>query len=127
MVLVFLYIDDIIIIVDAAAKITHLKAFLHQGFDMNDLGPIWVFFSVELRHNPDGFHLTHHKYVMDLLHHFNMHACKPFSISTMLNTKLSTEAGVSLEDLAFYKSMVGALKYLTLTILDITYTINQVC
>jgi len=73
--------------------------------------------------------LTQEQYASDILKRVNMQLCKP--VKTPLNTteKLSVTSGTRLgvEDSTRYRSIVGALQYLTLTRPDLSFSINKVC
>jgi hypothetical protein len=77
----------------------------------------------------DGLLLTQEKYVSDVLKRVGMSNCK--SITTPLSTseKLSIHEGTPLgaNDAINYRSVVGALQYLTLTKPDIAFPVNIVC
>jgi hypothetical protein len=77
----------------------------------------------------DGLLLTQEKYVSDLLKRVGMSNFK--SVATPLSTseKLSVHEGTPLgaNDATNYRSVVGALQYLTLTRPDIAFPVNKVC
>ena len=52
---------------------------------------------------------------------------KPYSSLVVTGSKLSTFDGDPLLDTCEYRSVVGALRYLTWTRPDITFAVNQVC
>jgi hypothetical protein len=58
-----------------------------------------------------------------------MLSCKPASTSPFCSTKISAHNGdpLSPEDATWYRSIVGALQYLTLTHPDISFAVNKVC
>ncbi|KAJ0568582.1 hypothetical protein HanIR_Chr06g0297821 [Helianthus annuus] len=43
------------------------------------------------------------------------------------DSKLSTDTGTLFSDGSLYRSLARALQYLTITILDISYVVQQVC
>jgi hypothetical protein len=53
--------------------------------------------------------------------------CKPASTPVDTKQKLSVNDGEPAADATFYRSITGALQYLTLTRPDITYAVNQAC
>lgn len=58
-----------------------------------------------------------------------MHNCKP-ALTPMVSTEKLSQGGGKLltaEGGFHYRSTVGALQYLTLTIPDISYSVNKVC
>ncbi len=52
-----------------------------------------------------------------------MTSCKPISIPFEQNVKLSADEGDLVEDTIMYKHMVGSLIYMTITRLDLRYTV----
>jgi hypothetical protein len=58
-----------------------------------------------------------------------MMSCKPVTTPLAMSEKLSCEGGVLLghEDSMRYRSIVGALQYLTMTHPDISFSINKAC
>ena len=53
--------------------------------------------------------------------------CKPAATPVDTKAKLSATDGSPTSDAAFYRSIVGALQYLTLTRPEIQYAVQQVC
>lgn len=62
-----------------------------------------------------------------MLHKPNMLQAKSYSSLVTASAKLSKDDGDPLTDATFYRSLVGALQYLTMTRPDIAYAVNQVC
>jgi hypothetical protein len=56
-----------------------------------------------------------------------MSDCKPCSMPVDTQTKLSEADGPSVVDAMSYRSLTGALQYLTFSRPDIAYVIQQVC
>jgi hypothetical protein len=67
--------------------------------------------------------------MLDILHRAGMADCKPSSTPVDTNPKLSATAGTLLRDseATDFRSLAGALQYLTFTRPDIAYAVQQVC
>lgn len=97
---------------------------------MKDLGNLHYFLGIEVTKCSDGgILLSQEKYVNDLLKKVNMAQCKPLSSPLSTGEKLSLHKGSVLgqNDATRYRSVVGALQYLTLTRPDISFPVNKVC
>ena len=53
--------------------------------------------------------------------------CKPCSTPVDTQGKLSEDEGTPMTDPTAYRSLAGALQYLTFTWSDITYAVQQIC
>jgi histone deacetylase 1/2 len=87
------------------------------------------FLGIEVKKIDDGLLLSQSKYANDLLKRVGMEHCKPVVTSFSVSEKLSAYTGEPLgpEDATKYRSIVGALQYLTLTRPDISFSVNKVC
>lgn len=56
-----------------------------------------------------------------------MYECKSCSTLVDTNSKLSSSDGTPVADPTDYRSLAGALQYLTFTQPDISYVVQQVC
>jgi hypothetical protein len=123
------YVDDIIVASSSSAAVTTLLHDLQGDFALKDLGPLHYFLGIEVQHNSDGLCLSQPKYACDLLSHAGMLSCKAVTTSLSPTTKLSANGGTPLapDDATKYRSLVGALQYLTFRRPDISYSINRVC
>jgi hypothetical protein len=110
-----LYVDDIILTVCTAGLLSQLMDRLRAEFAIKDLGPLHYFLGVEVVRRLDGFFLHQRKYAHELLERAGMLNCKPVATPIDTKAKLSTTAGSPASDAAFYRSIVGAFQYLTLT------------
>lgn len=124
-----IYVDDIIVVSSRPEAVTALLQDLHSEFPLKDLGNLHYFLGIEVSETSNGIILTQEKYVNDLLRRVNMADCKPVSTPLSTSEKLSIYEGVPLgpEDMTRYRSIVGALQYLTLTRPDIAFSVNKVC
>jgi hypothetical protein len=73
--------------------------------------------------------LTQEQYASDLLQKVGMSNCKPVATPLSTSEKLSLHEGTSLgaSDATNYRSVAGALQYLTLTRPDNAFLVNKVC
>jgi hypothetical protein len=124
-----IYVDDIIIISSSNSAAEKLLAQLRDDFAVKDLGPLNYFLGIEVHHNSHGLILSQRKYIRDLLTRTNMMNSNGVPTPMLPSDKLVLEAGdkLSPEDATRYRSVVGALQYLSLTRPDISFSVNRVC
>ncbi|XP_021305478.1 uncharacterized protein LOC110431103 [Sorghum bicolor] len=67
------------------------------------------------------------QYTLDILERARMTDCKPCSTPVDTQGKLSETEGTPVTDPTTYRSLVGALQYLTFTQSNITYAVQQIC
>lgn len=65
-----------IIIGDNLIGIHELKKYLHQNFEMKDLGPLNYFLGLEISYSSTDYYSTRAKYISDILIHANLTNCK---------------------------------------------------
>lgn len=98
---------------------------LHNHFALKDLGPVHYFLGIQVTRNTYGFIPTQTKYAQDLLKKFSMDKSAACPTPMVAHRTLSASKGESLENPSMYRSVVGALQYLTHTILDLSFTVNK--
>jgi hypothetical protein len=121
---------DYIIVASSSAKFTNaLVRKLGQEFALKDLGDLHYFLGIEVTRNKEELLMTQERYVRDILHRVNMENCKSVSTPMTADEKLLTNDGNLLgpKDTTQYRSVVGALQYLTLTRPDLSFAMNRVC
>lgn len=74
-----------------------------------------------------NIHLSQRKYILDLLSGAKMQNAKHISMPMIAGQKLSAYGSEPVTDTQLYISIVGALQYATITLPEITYSINKVC
>jgi hypothetical protein len=123
------YVDDIIVASLSQEVVAALLEDLRADFALKDLGSLHYFLGIEVKQDSDGLSLSQCKYAADILKRARMTHCKPVTTPLAAYEKLSDHTGrpLSAEESTKYRSIVGALQYVTLTRLDIAYSVNKVC
>ncbi|XP_022040512.1 uncharacterized mitochondrial protein AtMg00810-like [Helianthus annuus] len=119
------YVDDLILTGNHQPTILSFILSLHNEFAIKDLGKLNYFLGLEVTYTKDGLFLNQSKYALDILTRAKMLDAKP--APTPLSTNVSfVSTGDVFPDVTLYRSIVGALQYLTITRHDIAYAVNQV-
>ena len=119
------YVDDIIITGPDPSLISQVVKDLNTSFALKDLGALHYFLGIEVYRDQSGLFLTQSKYVSDLLAKHHMTTCKPCSTPASPSVQLSATIGDPLQDVTSYRSVIGALQYLTMTRPDIAFIVNK--
>lgn len=129
MVFILIYVDDIIVASSSPEGTKQLLKALKSDFALKDLGELHYFLGIEVSKINNGILLSQSKYSNDILKRTGMVNCKPCSTPMVITEKLSAYEGTALsaEDATRFRSIVGALQYLTLTRPDIAFAVNKVC
>ncbi|GJT30564.1 ribonuclease H-like domain-containing protein [Tanacetum coccineum] len=93
---------------------------------MTDLGPLNYFLSISATHTTSGIFLSQTKYATEILERAQMFNCNPCRTLVDTEKKLGPE-GSPVTDPILYRSLAGALQYLTFTLPDLSYTVQQLC
>ena len=95
--MVYLYVDDMLIMGTSKDVINSTKKMLSSKFDMKDLGQADSILGIQIKRNNDGYILTQTHYVEKILRRFNQFYCKLAVISFDANCKLkkNTEDTIS--------------------------------
>lgn len=126
---VLVYVDDIIIASSSPGATDALLRDLHRDFALKDMGDLHYFLGIEVKRTSTGLVLSQQKYASDILARAGMSNCKSVDTPLPTSEKLSLADGTKLgpSDSTQYRSMVGALQYLTLTRPDLSFSVNKVC
>ncbi|GKU94613.1 hypothetical protein SLEP1_g8077 [Rubroshorea leprosula] len=98
---------------------------MEQCFSLKDLGPLTFFLGIEAIPTSTGLLLSQHKNILDILRRANMDVVKLVSMPLPSSAHLSSSAGLALFDSSDYCHILGSLRYLTLTRLDISFVVNR--
>ena len=122
-----LYVDDIILTASSPLLLQQVIQSLQQEFAMKDLGVLHHFLGVTVEPRPSSLLLHQRQYALDILERAGMTDCKPCPTPVDTQAKLAAASGDPVADPTAYRSLAGALQYLTFTRPDITYAVQQVC
>lgn len=122
-----LYVDDIILTGSTSLLLERLITALSAEFAMNDLGELHHFIGLAVRRDSQGLFLSQTQYALEILERAGMSSCHSASTPVDTSPKLAAEAGPPVADPSEYRSLAGALQYLTFTRPDIAYAVQQIC
>jgi histone deacetylase 1/2 len=123
------YVDDVIVANSPKEAQGALLHDLEKDFALKDLGDRHHFLRIEVKRSQGGLVLSQEGYAKEILQRVNMADCKSVATPMATTDKISLYDGEKLgpEDASRYRSIVGALQYLTLTRPDISFAVNKVC
>ncbi|XP_051202590.1 uncharacterized mitochondrial protein AtMg00810-like [Lolium perenne] len=122
-----LYVDDIVLTASSTGLLDRIMASLRSGFAMTNMGSLHYFLGIAVTRDSSGMHLSQAKYAAEILDRAGMTACKSATTPVDTSPKLAATASPPVADPTEYRSLAGALQYLTFTRPDIAYAIQQVC
>jgi hypothetical protein len=93
------------------------------------MGPVHYFLGIQVQRDTNGFFLQQHQYAFDILERAGKLDCRPCETPIDTAGKVSGNDGtfLSTADASDYRSIVGALQYLTMTRPDLQYAVQQAC
>jgi len=122
-----LYVDDIILIASSDDLQKYIKSLLKFEFAMKDLGLLNKFLAIDVTRHPGGLFLSQKKYTEEIIERPGMSSCKPCPTPVDTKPKMSAKSSTPFDDPSLYRSLVGAIQYLTFTRSDIYYAVKQIC
>ncbi|KAI5321826.1 hypothetical protein L3X38_030898 [Prunus dulcis] len=127
-VILLLYVDDIILTGSKDSLVQEVIDELSAVFEMKDMGRLTYFLGLQISYNDNGdIFVCQTKYARDLLAKAGMATCQSCTTPCKPHCQLLASEGDSLSDPTMYRSIVGALQYLTFTRPDLCYAVNTVC
>lgn len=93
---------------------------------MKDLGSRLYFLGIEVHSTSSILFLSQTKYIIVILQYTDMAECKPIATPMIVGLRF-TQGGSLFSNSTIYCSIVGALQYLVITHLELTYKGNTVC
>jgi hypothetical protein len=122
-----LYVDDIVLTASTVDLLQRTIVALQLEFAMTDLGTLHHFLGITAKRRPRGLFLHQRQYAIDILEQAGMSNYKPCSTPVDTQAKLFEDDGPPVADAMSYRSLIGALQYLTFSRPDIAYAVQQVC
>jgi hypothetical protein len=122
-----LYVDDIILTTSSDNLRQSIISLLSSEFAMKDLGHLSYFLGITVTHHSQGLFLSQKKYAEEILTRAGMSSCKSCPTPVDTKPKMSATHSTPYEDPSLYRSLAGALQYLTFTRPDISYALQQIC
>ncbi|KAM1540148.1 hypothetical protein ACFX10_004852 [Malus domestica] len=111
LVFILVYVDDILVTGPSSTAYQTMIKQLSALFPIKDLGALHYFLGIEVKRSSTGIFLSQTKYILDLLTKANMVEAKP--CITPLSTSNLDHHSPLLDNASEYRSLVGALQYLT--------------
>ncbi|XP_060969612.1 uncharacterized mitochondrial protein AtMg00810-like [Cannabis sativa] len=105
-IILLIYVDDVILAGNNLVEMETLKVHLNNKFQLKDLG--------DLKH-----------YAFQMLEDLGHLGCKPVNTPMEANLKLSQDEEDRLADPKLCRRAIGKLQYLTITRLDISFSVNK--
>ncbi|XP_062197348.1 uncharacterized mitochondrial protein AtMg00810-like [Phragmites australis] len=120
-----LYINGIVVTASSNDLLWCFMDRLHSEFAMKDFGSLHFFLGIQVCRMSGGFFPSQEKYAKKVLDRAGMQYCKPISIPVDTKPKLAADNGVSVTDPSEYRSIMGALQYVTMPGPDLAYAVQQ--
>lgn len=118
-----MYVDDVILAGTSLAVITDVKKYLHNAFQIKDVGPLKYFLGSEVARSALGINICQRKCTLELLKEFGyLHrklVTTPIDCSSQAKHSFSSDLYL---DISLYRRLVGKLLYLTIT--DISFAVQ---
>ncbi|XP_062120374.1 uncharacterized mitochondrial protein AtMg00810-like [Humulus lupulus] len=122
--MVLIYVDDIVVTSSDSKELEEFIVRLNKVFSLKDLGSLHYFLGIEVFRDSTGLYLTQEKYISELLQRVDMQNLKP-SPTPITTSKISINDGEPMADPSYYRSIIGALQYLSHTRPDISFAVNK--
>ncbi|XP_042983281.1 uncharacterized mitochondrial protein AtMg00810-like [Carya illinoinensis] len=120
-----LYVDDIVVTSNNSALLDAFIGKLSKEFSTKDMGSLSYFLGLEAHRTSSSLFLSQAKYAHEILQRAKLVDSKPVSTHMVVARHLSAD-GPDFDDPSLYRSLVGALQYLTITQLDLAHVVSAV-
>lgn len=124
--IICLYVDHLLYTGNSSEMFKEFKQSMFREFDMTDNGLMSYFLGIEVKQQHDGIFVSQKKSMKEILEKFKMESCNSVNTPVETSIKLSKEGDDRVIEPTLYKSLVGSLRYLTITRPDIVYGVGLV-
>nr|GEV17282.1 retrovirus-related Pol polyprotein from transposon TNT 1-94 [Tanacetum cinerariifolium] len=115
------YVDDIIFSSTHPRYIQLFSDLMKSRFEMLMMGEMTFFLGLQVNKSPCGIFINQSKYVLEILKKFGMESNYPVGTPMEIKDKLDLDQNGTPVDATMYRSMIGALMYLTSSRPDIVH------
>nr|GFA74431.1 hypothetical protein [Tanacetum cinerariifolium] len=115
------YIDDSIFGSSHPRYIQLFSDLMKSRFEMSMIGEMTFFLGLQVNQSPCGIFINQSKYVLEILNKYGMESCDHTGTPMEIKDKLDLEHNGTPIDATKYRSMIGALMYLTSSRPDIVH------
>lgn len=120
-----LYVDDIFLTASSTVLLKKSIDALASDFDLTDLGKLHHFLGITFSYNEAGIFFSQQNCAADILHQAAMTYCNPCLTPIDSKAKFTADDSPPVDDPTLYRSLAGALEYLTFTRPDIFLQCNK--
>nr|GEV95505.1 copia protein [Tanacetum cinerariifolium] len=110
---VHVYVDDIIFGSTHPRYIHLFSDLMKSRIELSMMGEMMFFLGLQVNQSPCGIFINQSKYVLEILKKYRMESCDPVGTPIEIKDKLDLDQDGTPVDATKYRSMIGALMYLT--------------
>nr|GEU76328.1 hypothetical protein [Tanacetum cinerariifolium] len=107
------YVDDIIFGFTHPRYTQLFSDLMKSRFEMSMMGEMTFFFGLQVNQSPCGIFINQSNYVLEILKKYGMESCDPVGTLMEIKDKLDLDKNGTPVDATKFRSMIGALMYLT--------------
>ena len=118
------YVDDLIITGSNTEEIESFKVSMKTKFEMTDFGLLNSYLGIEVIQEKDEIKICQTSYALKVLDIFNMFDCNTSKTPMECCLKLNRDGEGTEVESTLLRKIIGCLRYLTLTRLDLVYSVS---
>ncbi|XP_059301951.1 uncharacterized mitochondrial protein AtMg00810-like [Lycium ferocissimum] len=137
LVMILIYVDDLLLTGNSKELVNQAREDLQKSFKIKDLGELKFFLGIEVARSKKGIVLCQRKYALELIQEAGLSGAKPGGTPLELSQKLTcveydqcipneaADSDEALRDASAHQRLVGRLLYLTMTSLDLAFSVQM--